>query len=388
MNNLFSDTIAVDNLEMAEKVIQGNLESLLAMFDSSPACMSITTEDRIFVRINKRFVEIYGFEEDEVIGRNASEIGILNPLEHQRVSNIIKEKGRIKNETIKCQSKDGKDVYAISCIEKMEINGHTYLVSSFLDITPLEEARFELEKTKKELRNALEKEVEVNEMKSRFVSMASHEFRTPLTTMMSSLSLLTTYAERNDIDNHSRHVQKIKKSINNLTDILNYFLSESKLEEGRVEMTPQKVTIREFIEEVLHEMQDMSSDHRLLYEHTGSKTCHFDPKLMKNILLNLISNAIKFSPAHGDVIVTSEITPTSLTISVRDNGIGIPKEDLKHLFGRFFRGNNATNIQGTGLGLNIVARYVDLMGGTIAIDSEQYKGTTITIGIPQKLTKS
>ena len=301
MNNLFSDTLEFDNLEMAEKVIQGNLESLLAMFDSSPACMSITTEDRIFVRVNKRFLEIYGFEESEIIGRNSSEIGILDPVEHQRVSNIIKEKGRIKNETIKCKSKDGRDVYAISCIEKMEINGHAYLVSSFLDITLLEEAKFELEKTKQELRNALEKEVEVNEMKSRFVSMASHEFRTPLTAMMSSLSLLTTYARRSDLDNHSRHVEKIKKSINNLTDILNYFLSESKLEEGKVEMTPQKVMIRDFIEEVLHEIQDLSGDHRLLYEHTGNEACDFDPKLMKNILLNLISNAIKFSPASGEV---------------------------------------------------------------------------------------
>ncbi|MES2555746.1 MAG: PAS domain-containing sensor histidine kinase [Bacteroidota bacterium] len=375
MENIFSDTLAFDNLEMAEKVIQGNLESLLAMFDSSPACMSITTEDRIFVRINKRFIEIYGFEESEVIGRNSSEIGILDPIEHQRVSTIIKEKGRIKNETIKCKSKDGKDVYAVSCIEKMEINGHSYLVSSFLDITPMEEA-------KKELRNALEREQELNEMKSRFVSMASHEFRTPLTTMMSSLSLVTRYAENNDFDNHARHVEKIRKSINNLTDILNYFLSESKLDEGKVELTTEKVMICAFIEEVLHEMQGMSGEHRLLYEHTGSKTCDFDPKLMKNILLNIISNAIKFSPTDGVVTITSEITPTSLTISVSDNGIGIPKEDLEHLFGRFFRGNNATNIQGTGLGLNIVARYVDLMGGTIAVDSEQHKGTTVTIGIP------
>ncbi|MBI3259620.1 MAG: PAS domain-containing sensor histidine kinase [Ignavibacteriae bacterium] len=383
MKNLFSDTLVFDNLEMAEKVNQGNLETLLAMFDSSPACMSITTEDRIFVRINKQFLEIYGFEEHEVIGRNASEIGILDPTEHQRVTTIINEKGRIKNEIIKCKSKDGKDVFAISCIEKMEINGHTYLVSSFLDITPLEEAKSELEKTKKELKSALEKEIEINEMKSRFVSMASHEFRTPLTAMMSSLSLVTTYAEHNDLENHSRHVLKIKKSINNLTDILDYYLSDSQLEEGKVEVTSQLVVINEFIEEVLHELQDMSIDHRLLYEHTGSKTCNVDPKLMKNILLNLISNAIKFSPANSEITLRSEGTPTSLTVSVSDNGIGIPKEDQEHLFGRFFRANNATNIQGTGLGLNIVARYVNLMCGTIAINSEQNKGTTVTIEIPQ-----
>lgn len=136
MKNIFSDTI-FDNLEMAEKVIQGNLETLLAVFDSSPACMSITTEERRYLKVNKRFVEIYGFEESEVVGRNAKELGILDPIEHERVSSIIREKGRIKNETIKCRSKDGRVIYAISSIENMEINGKRYLVSSFLDITPL-----------------------------------------------------------------------------------------------------------------------------------------------------------------------------------------------------------------------------------------------------------
>ncbi len=384
MDTLFSDGLELDSLEMAEKVVQGNLETLLAMFDSSPACMSITTEERIFVRVNRRFLEIYGFDEHEVIGRNAREIGILDPTEHARVSQIIREKGRIKNETIKCKSKDGRDVYAISCIEKMEINGKKYLVSSFLDITPLEEAIFELEKTKSELRDALEKELEVNAMKSRLVSMASHEFRTPLTTMLSSLSLMIRYAERNDFNNHSLHAQKIRKSITNLNDILNYFLSESKLEEGRVKMVAEKIRISEFIEEVLNDMRGISAEHRLQYEHSGNKTCYFDPKLMKNILLNLVSNAIKFSPTNGLVTLRSEVTPACLTISVTDNGIGIPKEDIEHLFGRFFRGNNTANIQGTGLGLAIVARYVELMGGTIAIDSEQHKGTTVTVGIPVK----
>ncbi|TSJ42089.1 PP2C family protein-serine/threonine phosphatase [Fluviicola chungangensis] len=151
MKNIFSDTIEVDNLEMAEKVIQGNLESFLMMFDSSPACMSITTEDRIYVKINKRFLEIYGFDESEIIGRNAREVGILEQAEHERVSTIIREKGRIKNEIIKCKSKDRRDIYAISCIEQMELNGKNYLVSSFLDITPLKEQQHIIEQQHREI---------------------------------------------------------------------------------------------------------------------------------------------------------------------------------------------------------------------------------------------
>ncbi|HLP53595.1 MAG TPA: PAS domain-containing sensor histidine kinase [Fluviicola sp.] len=248
----------------------------------------------------------------------------------------------------------------------------------------LEEAVFQLEKTKKELRIALEKEREVNEMKSRFVSMASHEFRTPLTTMMSSLSLVSKYAERNDMDNHSRHVQKIKKSINNLTDILNDFLSVSKLEEGKVVVSSETVNVEEFIGEVVHEMKGMSAEHHLSYTHSGDETAVFDPKLMRNILINLISNGIKFSHDNSEIVVHSEATATGISVSVSDKGIGIPQEDKKHLFERFFRGNNATHIQGTGLGLNIVARYAELMEGTISIESEQGKGTTVTLTIPAK----
>jgi PAS domain S-box-containing protein len=151
MKNIFSDTIEVDNLEIAEKVIQGNLETLLAVFDSSPACMSITTEERRYLKVNKRFVEIYGFEEAEVVGRNAQELGILDPIEHERVSSIIKEKGRIKNETIKCKSKDGRVIYAVSSIENMEINGQRYLVSSFLDISPLLQQQQLIEQQNKDL---------------------------------------------------------------------------------------------------------------------------------------------------------------------------------------------------------------------------------------------
>lgn len=151
MKGIFSDAMAVNNLEMAEKVIRGNLKTLLAIFESSPACMSITTEERRYVKVNKRFVEIYGFEEAEVVGRNARELGILDPTEHERVSGMIREKGRIKNETIKCKSKDGRVIYAISSIEKLEINGQRYLVSSFLDISPILQQQQLIEQQNKDL---------------------------------------------------------------------------------------------------------------------------------------------------------------------------------------------------------------------------------------------
>lgn len=248
----------------------------------------------------------------------------------------------------------------------------------------LEEAIQELEKTKKELNNALEKEKELNEMKSRFVSMASHEFRTPLTTMMSSLSLVARYGELNDKTSQDKHVTRIKASINDLTEILNDFLSVSRLEEGRIENMPETLELMPFVSDIVVEMQALASaGQSLTYTHKGEDVVRLDKKLLKNILFNLISNAIKFSPHHTPVLISTLSTPSQVKISVQDHGIGITEQDQLHLFERFFRGNNATHIQGTGLGLNIVAKYAELMNGFISFESRENKGSIFTVTIPQ-----
>jgi signal transduction histidine kinase len=241
-----------------------------------------------------------------------------------------------------------------------------------------------LQKTKEDLRQALEKEKDLNELKSRFVSMASHEFRTPLTTMLSSLSLVTKYGEQKDTENQLKHVGKIKTSINNLTDILNDFLSVSKLEEGKIENLPEGINLKNFINEIISDMLGMAQNNQQIsLSYSGNEYVVLDKKLVKNILFNLISNALKFSPNGGTVEVIVKVQNSSLRISVKDSGIGIPKEDQEHLFERFFRGNNATHIQGTGLGLAIVARYAELMNASLDFESKENKGTTFTIIIPQ-----
>lgn len=246
----------------------------------------------------------------------------------------------------------------------------------------LEEAIDELQKTKKELNEALAKEKDLNELKSRFVSMASHEFRTPLATILSSLSLVTRYGEMGDTEKQMKHIERIKSSINNLTDILNDFLSISKLEEGCVENNPEPMDIEEYVLAAISELQNIAGESGIVYTHEGRKNVTFDPKLLRHIFYNLVSNAIKFSTNRGPVEVSTVVKDGMLTLTVRDKGIGISKEDQEHLFERFFRGQNATHIQGTGLGLNIVARHVELMGGTIKLQSKEFEGTTVTVRIP------
>ncbi len=247
----------------------------------------------------------------------------------------------------------------------------------------LEHAMKELEKSRTELSISLEREKEVNEMKSRFVSMASHEFRTPLATILSSLALISKYAAAGEHEKEKKHIERIKASVHGLADLLNDFLSVSKLEEGKVRLHPEHFRVAELVAEVIEEMQTVARPGQLLnYKHVGNADVMLDKKILRHILLNLVSNAIKFSPINAEVFVHSLVEGHMLTLRVEDCGVGIPEGDQKHLFERFFRGKNATNIQGTGLGLHIVANYLKLLGGTISVRSDMSGGSVFKVQIP------
>lgn len=238
----------------------------------------------------------------------------------------------------------------------------------------------ELENSKDELTKALSKEKELGDLKGRFVSMASHEFRTPLSTILSSASLLSKYPLTEEQDKRNKHIQRIKSSVNNLINILNEFLSIGRIEDGKITTNNKNFNLKELIAALCNEMNGLlKTGQKLLYQHAGNTEIFLDPSLLKNFLINLLSNAIKFSPENSTIYLQSEVTDAKIEISIKDEGIGMSEEDKKHLFERFFRGANATNIQGTGLGLHIVGKYIELMNGNISVKSELEKGTEITI---------
>jgi signal transduction histidine kinase len=217
-------------------------------------------------------------------------------------------------------------------------------------------------------------------MKSRFVSMASHEFRTPLSTILSSASLVAKYTQAEEQEKRDKHIQRIKSSVNNLTDILNEFLSLGKIEDGKIIASPVSCNLKELLEGIAAEMQaHAKSGQEIIFSYTGNEMAYLDASLLRNAVINLLSNAIKFSPENKAIQLTGISEDNQLTISVKDNGIGISEEDQQHLFERFFRANNAVNIQGTGLGLHIVAKYIELLGGEIEYASELEKGTEFVI---------
>ena len=251
----------------------------------------------------------------------------------------------------------------------------------------LQDTLQQLEVSKDELTKALSKEKELSDLKSRFVSMASHEFRTPLSTILSSASLVAKYVEADEQEKRNKHIHRIKSSVNNLTNLLNEFLSIGKIEDGKITANNLHFNIKEMITSLCSEMESLTrNNQQIVYTHTGDEIIFSDPALLRNVVTNLLSNAIKFSAEGGMIEVNTNILHDRIILTVNDNGMGISKEDQEHLFERFFRGTNVTNIQGTGLGLHIVAKYIEIMDGKIEFKSELEKGTKFIITLNRNTT--
>ena len=244
----------------------------------------------------------------------------------------------------------------------------------------------EMEQRKKAEQDALrafEKEKDLGELKSRFVSMASHEFRTPLSGILTSATLIDKHHQSGDSKKVSKHVGTIKASVRNLTNILNDFLSLDKLDAGRIESRPTSFSLADLAKDLTQDMQSLAKKgQRIVHEHRGETKVSLDQEILRNVLINLLSNALKYSPEDAAIRFTTEADGARVVIAVIDEGIGIPEAERKHLFERFFRARNASTVPGTGLGLNIVKRYLDLMGGAIECTSKENAGTTFVVTLP------
>lgn len=239
-----------------------------------------------------------------------------------------------------------------------------------------------LKKVEQELRQSLRKEKELSELKSHFITMASHEFRTPLTAVLSSAQLLRNYAGKENA-NVDRHIRCITSAVGALNEILDDFLSVQRMEEGRILPAWKKFNLREQIETAILELNAGSKKiTRILYVHRGEEMVSLDPSLLKQVLVNLLSNSIKFSPETAPVEATTEVSEGKLILTIKDYGIGIPDEYRDHAFERFQRAANALNIQGTGLGLHIAKSYTTMMKGVIDYTSHRGKGTLFTVQFP------
>jgi len=406
-----------------------DVSHMTSLFENATEGIILTDSSGKIVLINPAIERIFGYKLEEISGKPIETL-VPDRYTHHHAelrNDFYKQpENRVMghNRDLNAKKKDGSDIPVEVSLSHYKKDNELFVIAFIIDITQrkkiekdilhqkkeletisremrnlnteleakveertaiLQEALQRLEQSQTELSEALDKERQLNEIKSRFVSMASHEFRTPLSTVLSSASLISKYSHTQDQDKRDRHIKKIKNSVKQLNDILEDFLSLGKLDEGKVLVKSNEFDLEEFIFDTADDMKGLlKRDQKIICKHSGIKESLSDSKLLKNVLINLISNAIKFSDEGKDIEIRSIGKEDEMSIEICDKGIGISEEDQKHLFSSFFRGANALNINGTGLGLHIVKRYVNILGGSISLQSQLNIGTSINIIIPKK----
>ncbi len=409
-----------------------NIQQFEALFDFATIGIVVTNNEGKIINFNKYAETQFGYSKAEVMGELVDKLLPKNThskhatYRHQYYEHPeprIMGHGR----DLFAQNKEGSTFPVEVSLSHYTINGQTFVIAFVIDITVrkaheaivtgqtkelervtseiksmnfeleqkvedrtkmLREALSELEKSKEELSVAFEREKELNELKSRFVTVASHEFRTPLSTILSSAYLLDKYNEAQGDPKTKKHINRIQGAVEGMKNILEDFLSLGKMEEGLVQKNIELITaesLADIITELMHSMEGLlRQGQHITFDNRVTEQVFVDINLLKNILINLVSNAMKFSNENGKITIQAALEDSKLNISVKDNGIGIPEDDQQHLYERFFRAKNASNIQGTGLGLHIVGKYLELLQGGMTMQSTLNVGTTFSFYIPQQ----
>lgn len=340
---------------------------------------------------NKVAAEVSGFSKAEVLGKKWEQF--ILPHMHRVVARgfeQLAEGNQVPNYELPFVSKAGKRVvFLVSASPRRDINNQVVgAICVAQDITEVSNYRVGLERMvevrTRELNMALQKEKELVEMKSKFVSIASHEFRTPLASISMSAGFIEKYLERMSANDIQQKIGIIHKQVNHMTSLMDDILTVGKAEAGKITVSIKPVNVYEFIHQLVEDVH--SATHythtiKVYFAEEGIKI-NTDEKLMRNILINLLNNAIKFSPGAGQVYLKIYTDGFGIHLNIQDFGIGIPQDDVKNLFQSFQRGSNVHTIPGTGLGLSIVKKAVDLLHGTITVQSQPGNGATFTVFLP------
>ena len=410
-----------------------NEEQLKALFNYATIGIIVTDWRGTIINFNKQAETIFGYLREEVVGKT---VELLIPADLRKLHEHYRQdfyqhpspRNMGHGRDLFGQKKDGTEFPVEVSLSNYTIDNELSVIAFVIDITTrkqheavvlqqkkeletittqvkqlnrdlekkiqdrtkmLRETLSALEASKEDLSEALKNEKELGELKSRFVTMASHEFKTPLSTILSSAFLLEKYNNAPDAgDKRRKHTERIKNAVADMKNILDDFLSLGKLEEGLIRANMTNVPAEACFNEVDNAIAEMETNlkkgQRIDFARNGDGQVVIDKHLLKNIVINLLSNAIKFSPENSVIEIICSTYNSTFAMSVKDPGIGISAEDKEHLFERFFRAKNAINIQGTGLGLHIIAKYLELMRGSIELESTLNEGSTFTIHIPKK----
>lgn len=342
----------------------------------------------IFTYVNPRVREIVGYEPGEIIGKSIFDFMSLD--EAKRFASILnfyisQREPFINLEKTLFQKEGHLVILEISGAPVFDAQG---ILQGYRGISRDITRRKQVEQ---EIRKALAKEKELSDLKSRFVSMTSHEFRTPLSIISSSAGFLEDYGHKLDEKKKLKHLHRIQSTVRHMTELLEDVLLINKAEAEKLEFNPELLDLAKFCRDLVEQVQlSIDSNHQIVLKTCGANGSNagkymnacMDKKLLRQILTNLLSNAVKYSPHSSAVYLELASQDGAAVFQVRDEGIGISPKDEQRLFESFHRGQNVGNIPGTGLGLAIVKKCVEVHGGQIAVTSVVGVGTTFTVKIP------
>ena len=371
-----------------------NIFNLLSEGISEGIILVNTKQD--IVATNSSAEEMFGYDKDELIGKSLDCI-IPKRYHHKHSGHFSSfmeksEKRKMGNgRDLSGLRKNGEEFPVEAGLNPFEIYGNTYVMALVTDITDRKNYTQNLEQTvqerTKQLTDALEKEKELNELKTRFLSLVSHEFKTPLSSILTSATLLSKYKETDQQEKRDQHVETIKSKVRQLDTILNDFLSVERLELGKVNYVVEDFPLSRVINEVVYDANMLlKTGQQIRYpDNIDEVVIKFDEKTLALALSNLLQNAIKYSPEYSTIKILFSIEKEFSLLEVIDQGIGIPEEQQKYIFDRYFRAENALLNQGTGIGLNISKQHLANLETTLTFESQENIGSTFTIRIPKNI---
>jgi len=361
----------------------------------------VFNKNKNIVLANTPSSQLFGYQQIEILNEK-----INNLLKDSTVLDryIKNPQSKIYKSTVELigVKKNGEEIFIELSFGKIEYEGAYYYKALISDISKrkqkeekinhlniqLEEEvklrNSELEKLIEQLKISLSKEKELNNLKTKFITLASHEFKTPLSAILSSTELMGKYADLHNIEKRQEHLEKVKIMIHRLNGMIDDFLTLENIEIGVIKPSYAYFKISDLTGAISRNSTPFLKNKQILtFETIIEDTIYHDKKIINIILTNLLQNAIKYSSENSNIKVNISANEANIYFSIKDNGIGIPKNEQNLIFNRFFRAKNALYYPGTGIGLNIVKGYINNLNGNISFKSTENKGTTFNVQLPK-----
>lgn len=399
-----------------------NKNSFGILFESVSEGIIVVNTKQIIVASNASANRMFGYEEGELKGQH---LDILIPQKYVHHHDALVD-NFMHHHSSHRQMGSGRDLFGLrkdgqqfpveAGLNPFELQGHHYVMAMVIDISirktqekqildlnnqleqkiqirteelrqtvlELEDEIIKRKEAENKIKESLRKERELNDLKTKFLSLVSHEFKTPLSGILTSTTLIGKYTQTEQQEKREKHLKTIKSKVKYLNNILDDFLSVERLETGKVSYKFSSFPLSKVTNEVIYDANMLLKDgQKISYpQNIDDIVLDFDEKILELILTNLINNAIKYSPEHSTIDIEAFAEENLLTLKVKDEGIGIPEKEQKYIFKRYFRAENALLNQGTGIGLNIIQSHLENLGGNINFTSTENQGSTFTVKLP------